>query len=165
MKKANPVISGAFFGLSSGIITILGLMTGLGASTHSSQAVLGGIIIIAIADSLSDSFGMHISKESEHNSSDHDVWVITAATLGSKMLMTSTFILPVVLLPLDLAINASVAWGLLALTLLSVFIGHSQQRRIIPIVAEHIAMAILVVVLTHFIGSLIGTYFPEPPAG
>lgn len=160
MIRANPAVSGIFFGLSSGVITLLGLMTGLSASTHSSTAVLGGIIVIAIADSLSDAFGMHISKESEHDSSEREVWVITLATFSSKMLMTISFVVPHLLLPLQLAIYASIGWGLLALTLLSLFIGRSQQRPALPIIAEHVAMALLVVVLTHAIGSLIGQWFP-----
>ena len=42
------------FGLASGVITTLGLMIGLFASTHSRVVVLGGILTIAIADSCSD---------------------------------------------------------------------------------------------------------------
>ncbi len=40
------------FGLTSGIITTLGLIVGLHSSTHSKLAVIGGVIIIAIADAL-----------------------------------------------------------------------------------------------------------------
>jgi len=59
----NSIKKGLGFGLTSGIITTLGLMIGLYFSTKSMLAVIGGIIIIAVADSLSDSLGMHISEE------------------------------------------------------------------------------------------------------
>ena len=56
---------GFSLGLTSGIITILGLIVGLNSGTHSQLAVIGGILTIAIADSLSDAMGIHISEESE----------------------------------------------------------------------------------------------------
>ena len=45
---------GFSFGITSGIITTLGLMVGLSSGTHNKLAVVGGILTIAIADSLSD---------------------------------------------------------------------------------------------------------------
>ncbi len=57
--------SGFFFGLTSGVITTLGLIIGLYFATASFAAIITGIITIAIADALSDALGIHISKESE----------------------------------------------------------------------------------------------------
>jgi len=60
MKES--IKTGISFGLASGVITTLGLMTGLNAGTKSELAVIGGILVIAIADALSDSVGIHISE-------------------------------------------------------------------------------------------------------
>jgi hypothetical protein len=57
---------GFSFGLTSGIITTLGLMVGLSSGTHLKLAVIGGILTIAIADSFSDAMGIHVSEESEN---------------------------------------------------------------------------------------------------
>ena len=66
----KPAIKKGFsFGLASGVITTLGLMVGLYASTHSLLAVLGGILVIAVADALSDALGIHISEEAESKKS------------------------------------------------------------------------------------------------
>jgi len=54
---------GFSFGLTSGIVTTLGLMVGLHSSTHSKLVVIGGILTIAIADALSDAMGIHIAEE------------------------------------------------------------------------------------------------------
>ena len=59
------IMKGFSFGLTSGIITTLGLIVGLHSSTHSKLVIIGGILVIAIADALSDAMGMHISEESE----------------------------------------------------------------------------------------------------
>ena len=64
MKRS--VKAGFSFGLTSGVITTLGLMVGLHSSTHSKLVVIGGILTIAIADALSDSMGVHIAVESQN---------------------------------------------------------------------------------------------------
>ena len=46
--------TGLSFGLTSEIITTLGLMVGLNSSTHSDLVVIGGILTIAIADGFLD---------------------------------------------------------------------------------------------------------------
>ena len=56
---------GLGFGLTSGIITTLGMMVGLHSSTHSDKVVIGGILIIAVADAMSDALGIHISEETD----------------------------------------------------------------------------------------------------
>jgi hypothetical protein len=48
---------GFSFGLTSGVITTLGLMVGLHAGTHSKSVVLGGLLTIAVADAMSDALG------------------------------------------------------------------------------------------------------------
>jgi hypothetical protein len=52
------VRKGVSFGLTSGVITTLGLIVGLHSGTHSKIAVISGIPTIAIADAMSDALGM-----------------------------------------------------------------------------------------------------------
>lgn len=147
-----PAMKGFSFGLTSGIITTLGLIVGLHSSTHSTIAVISGILVIAISDSLSDSIGIHVSEESEGEHTDEEVWESTAATFLSKLIFASTFIAPVLLLPLSIAIALSVAWGL---SLLAIFSFHIAKRQGIEprrVVAEHLAIAILVILAAHGIG-------------
>ncbi len=56
--------AGFNFGLTSGIITTLGLMVGLKPSTQSYYVVNDGILTIDVADALSESIGMHFAVES-----------------------------------------------------------------------------------------------------
>ena len=109
MKEA--INSGLNFGLTSGVITTLGLMVGLHAGTQSTLAVVGGVITIAIADSLSDALGIHVAKEGEESSSDKEIWAATIMTFVAKFLMAITFLVPVLLLELNTAIIASIIWG------------------------------------------------------
>jgi VIT1/CCC1 family predicted Fe2+/Mn2+ transporter len=62
------------FGMTSGIITTLGLIVGLHSGTHSQIVIIGGILTIAIADSFSDALGIHISEESQGQHTEKEVW-------------------------------------------------------------------------------------------
>ena len=157
MSKASK--TGVNFGLTSGVITTLGLMVGLHAGTNSTLAVVGGIITIAIADSLSDALGIHISKEAEGNVSKKDIWIATISTLLTKMIMAMSFIVPVLLFDLATAIVAGVVWGMLVLTLLSYKLARSQNEKPVSVIAEHLGIAGFVVLATHYVGDAVAVIF------
>jgi VIT1/CCC1 family predicted Fe2+/Mn2+ transporter len=155
----RSVFSGMSFGLTSGIITTLGLMMGLSASTHSKIVVVGGVLTIAISDAFSDALGVHISEEAENMHTVREIWTSTISTFLSKFLFASTFLLPVLLLDLSWAIAVSIAWGLSALGFLSYVIARMQAKRPLSVIAEHLTIAVVVVVITHFVGVWIGKVF------
>ncbi|MDH5570548.1 MAG: hypothetical protein OEY89_02210 [Gammaproteobacteria bacterium] len=155
----GAIQTGVTFGLTSGVITTLGLMVGLHAGTHSTLAVLGGIITIAIADSFSDALGIHISKEAEEDASKKDVWIATLATLFTKMFMALSFIIPVLIFDLKTAIVAGIAWGIVILTLLSFKLAKIQQEKPHRVIAEHLGIALFVIILTHSVGDWVGKVF------
>ncbi len=149
--------TGISFGLTSGTITTLGLMIGLYSSTNSRSIVIGGILTIAIADSLSDALGIHISEESDHTRSTLQVWAATVATFLSK-LYAITFVFPVLLFDLPVAININLAWGFTILTILSYYLAKSQGVKPWKVILEHLFITTVVVFLTHFLGILIAKY-------
>lgn len=142
---------GLSFGLTSAIITTLGILVGLEAGTGNKGVVLGGIITVAIADALSDSLGMHISEESAAQG-QRSVWEATFATLLSKFVFALTFILPVALLDLKIAVIISVIWGFLLLGFLSYQIAKFEGENPFHVIGEHVGIMVLVVILTHFVG-------------
>jgi VIT1/CCC1 family predicted Fe2+/Mn2+ transporter len=155
----RSVFSGMSFGLTSGIITTLGLMMGLSASTHSKIVVVGGVLTIAISDAFSDALGVHISEEAENMHTVREIWTSTVSTFLSKFLFASTFLVPVLLLELPWAIAVGIAWGLSALGLLSYVIARMQAKRPLSVIAEHLTIAVVVVIVTHFVGVWIGRVF------
>jgi VIT1/CCC1 family predicted Fe2+/Mn2+ transporter len=131
-------------------------MVGLHSGTHSKVVVLGGILTIAIADAFSDALGIHVSEESENKTSAKHIWGATVATFLVKFLFALTFAVPVLFLPLRVAIIASIVWGLTILALLSYAIARSQEERPWKIVGEHLMIAVVVITVTHYVGDLIG---------
>jgi len=149
--------TGITFGLTSGTITTLGLMIGLSSGTNSRGIVIGGILTIAIADSLSDALGIHVSEEANPARTTMQVWVATGATFMSK-LYAIVFIIPVLLFDLPVAININVIWGVSLLTILSYYLAKSQGVKPWKVILEHLIIIAIVVALTHFLGKLIAKY-------
>jgi vacuolar iron transporter family protein len=147
------------FGLTSGIITTLGLMVGLDSSTNSKMVVLGGVLTIALADALSDAFGMHISEEAENTHTSNQIWGSTLVTFSAKLVFALTFAVPVLLLSLPMAMVASVGWALFLLGILSLVLARQQKISPWRVIGEHWTMALLVVALTYLLGQLIAALF------
>ncbi len=146
------------FGLTSGVITTLGMIVGLHSIIASKFVIIGGILTIAFADALSDAMGVHISEEFESKHTTKDVWEATLSTFLSKLIFALTFIIPIWFLQLSDAIIVSVFWGLFIITVFSYYMATQQKEKPYKIVLEHLIIAILVVLLTHQIGDWIATF-------
>jgi VIT1/CCC1 family predicted Fe2+/Mn2+ transporter len=155
----HSIKTGFSFGLTSGIITTLGLMVGLHSGTHSKLAVIGGILTIAIADAFSDALGIHVSEESENKHTTKEIWESTAFTFAAKFVFALTFLVPVLYFPLGTAVIVSVAWGLSLLTIFSLYLAREQGEKPWKVVGEHLLIAVVVIVITHNVGHWIGSYF------
>ncbi len=144
--------TGFSFGLTSGIITTLGLMVGLHSGTHSKLVVIGGILIIAIADAFSDALGIHISEESENKHTTREIWESTISTFLSKFVFALTFIIPLLSFQLSTAIIVSVIWGLSLLSILSFYIAKEQKAKPWRVIIEHLVIVLVVIVISHHVG-------------
>ena len=157
--KSDGARTGLFFGATSGVITTLGLIVGLNAGTKSITAVLGGILVIAVADSMSDALGIHLAEEADPATDHEHVWQATITTFLTKLVFALSFAIPLLLLPLGTAVLTSVAWGMLVIIVLSYFLAKSQDESPWLIILEHLGIAILVVFLSHFIGVWVARTF------
>ena len=151
--------TGVFFGATSGVITTIGLIAGLNAGTKSVVAVLGGILVVAVADAMSDALGIHLAQESDPDSTHEHIWAATIWTFFTELLVVLTFAGPLIWLPLQLAVAVSVAWGLLVITVLSAYLARVQNSAALPVVTEHVVIAVVVVAVSHYIGVWVGNTF------
>lgn len=155
----NSLKAGISFGISSGVLTTIGLIVGLYASTTSAIIVLGGILTIAIADSASDGFGMHLSQEAQNQKDKSTVWEAASSTFFAKLLITLSFTIPIILLDLILAVIISVSWGIILLSITSYILAKQQKENPIKIIIGHILLALIIVILTYSLGNFINTIF------
>lgn len=157
--NSHSLKTGLSFGLTSGVITTLGLMVGLSAGTESKIVVIGGILTIAVADAFSDALGIHLSEESENVHTSKEIWTSMLATFLAKFIFTLTFLIPVLIFNLSLAVMVGIGWGLFLLIVASFYLAKEQKRKPLNIIVEHVSIAILVVVLTHLLGVWIKNTF------
>jgi VIT1/CCC1 family predicted Fe2+/Mn2+ transporter len=149
---------GFSFGLTSGIITTLGLIVGLNSSTSSILVVISGVFVIAIADAMSDALGIHMSVESENKYSTKEIWESTIATFLSKFVFTLTFVIPFLFLQLSTAIVICVIWGLSLIVVFSYYTAKQQNIKPYRAILEHLFIAIIVIVATYYIGDWVATF-------
>ncbi|MEM2935129.1 MAG: hypothetical protein QXF32_02050 [Candidatus Thermoplasmatota archaeon] len=150
--------TGISFGLTSGVITTLGLMVGLHSGTNSRSAVVGGILTIAIADAFSDALGIHISEESENKHTSKEIWESTFFTFLAKFIFSISFIFPVIFLKLNLAMIVNIFYGIILLALFSLYLAKEQKQQKWKVIAEHVTIAIVVVIISHYIGEAISRF-------
>ncbi len=122
-------------------------------------AVLGGILVIAVADAMSDALGIHLAEESDPDSDHQQVWAATLWTFVTKFVFALSFAVPLLLLPLTSAVAASVVWGMFVIVVLSILLARTHGDPVWQTVLEHLGIAMLVVVLSHLIGRWVGSTF------
>lgn len=147
-------------GATAAIVTSMGLIAGLTHGDHNRTSVIAGLLIIAIADNISDSLGLHIYKESEGASKKE----IQASTIGNftiRFVLVLTFVFIVWLFPPAIALLIAILWGLILLTILSYFIARIKSTNPVREVAYHLIIALIVIVGSKFLGDFI-TQFVNP---
>lgn len=145
------------FGITSGVLTTVGLLVGMNAATESRLAVVAGILVIAMADSLSDSFGMYLSKLGERGRTPAAAMRYAFGTFAGKLIFPLTFVVPLLLpvFSLSTAVAVDLGWGAVALSLLSAEHALVSQESIFRTVGRNLGLAILIVCLSMLIGAIV----------
>jgi len=142
------------FGATSAIITNLAIIAGLDTLTHPKVSIIASMLVVALADNIADSFGIHIYQESECID-NQEIWFSTLSNFFTRIFVSLTFIFLVAVLPLNLAVFCSIFWGLFLLAILSYTIAKNRKVNPYSEILKHISIAIFVIILSHFIGRYI----------
>ena len=153
MKK--PTKKGLGFGLTSGVITTLGLIVGINVITESRLAVISSIITIAIADAISDGFGIHIVEETNIKNSKKNIWLASFYTFLAKFIVALSFMIPVILFSLQQAIRISVIWGFIIIILLSYSMAVQRKESKIKMIISHVIITSIVLFLVYSVGKIV----------
>ncbi len=146
------------FGSTSAIITNLALMAGLHSQPNARVSIIGGILVIALADNISDSFGIHIYQESEKIAT-REIWASTFINFLSRIIVSLSFIALILLLPLNNAICASILWGLLLLALVSYMVAKEENSNPASSILTHLLIAIAVIFASNLVGDFLNRHF------
>jgi VIT1/CCC1 family predicted Fe2+/Mn2+ transporter len=139
-------------------MTNLGLIFGLGSSPNPKRAIVGSIMIIAVADNISDSLGIHIFQESERVD-EKEVWFSTFTNYSTRLLLSLSFVALVALLPIGTATACAIVWALLLLTALSWAIAQVRGESALSTTLEHVVLAACVCAASRFVGKFFTSAF------
>lgn len=150
------------FGGSAGVVACVALIVGLGAAGAPNSLIVSSLLIVALADNLTDSLSIHIYQESERLPGK-EAFLATISNFVSRLLVSLSFVLFVLALPIRGAVAAALAWGLFLLGLLSWMIARQRGVQPIPEVAKHLFVALVVVAVAELIGDWIPALLPGGP--
>ncbi len=146
------------WGGAAAIMTSMGLIAGLDFSSEAKATIIGGLLILAIADNIPDSFGIHIYKETE--TPDHREALATSfGNFLSRLLVTISFAVLVILLPKNTILIFTTAWGMALLTIISIMVSRIKKVHWSREVGIHLGLAAVIVLASKFIGDTISKYF------
>ena len=139
------------FGSPAAIVTSMGLIIGLDAATATKAAVVGSLLIIGIADNLSDSLSVHIYQEAE-KLAHRRAFRTTVANYFARLITTASFVVIFLLLPGGAAVLGCALWGFLLLSALSFVL--AKARRVSPFAEmyKHAGIAVVVIGISKLLG-------------
>jgi VIT1/CCC1 family predicted Fe2+/Mn2+ transporter len=145
------------FGSTSAVVTSMGLIIGLGTATTRTATILSGLLIVAVADNITDSLSIHVYQEAEKLEA-RSAFRATLTNFVARLLVALTFAIIVLVLPGPYAGSVALAWGFLLLAGLSFIVARARGVRPVPEVGKHLGVAILVIAASRVIGSWILQY-------
>ena len=146
------------FGSTAAIITNMGLVVGLFSSPNAKANIIGSILIIAVADNISDTLGIHIYQEAEGLSAK-EVWLSSFTNFISRFIVSLIFILLILALPIKTSVVCCLILGFFIISFTSYFIAVHKGKNPYLAVREHILVAVIVIILSKALGNFVISQF------
>jgi len=153
MFKIENITYGAVSAVMTGLAIIIGLSSTISAKTN----IIVALLVIAIADNISDSFGIHFQEESQLLSKDK-VRNATLLNFVSRFVTTAILILFVIIFSMTLAIILSILFCFFVIISLSYIISKRQNTNPYKAVFGHLATAIALMVASYILREVISKY-------
>ena len=139
------------FGGTSAIVTSMGL--GLESATAPTATILSGLLIIAVADNVSDSLSIHMYQAERLDT--RGALRTTLANFVRRLLVAVSFVIMVMMRPVRYAGIVAVGWGFLLLAGLSYILARKRGVSALGEIGKHIAIAVTVIIASRLIGTWI----------
>ncbi|HEX7604981.1 MAG TPA: hypothetical protein VF316_25365 [Polyangiaceae bacterium] len=156
-RRTHP--TGFSFGGTAAIVTSMGVIVGFSASTVAKGPIVSSLLIVALADNISDSLSIHLYQESE-NLDVRAAFRATLTNFAARLVVSLSFVALVLVLPRNLLAGAALGWGMLLLGVLSYVLARARKVSAWREVAKHLLIAAIVVVVSRVSAALILAYVP-----
>jgi len=145
------------FGSTAGITTSMGLIAGLNATAAMKVTVLASLLIVGVADNLTDALAIHVYQESE-GLAEPKAFRSTIANFLTRLVVTISFLTVVMLTPESIVVPLALAWGLTLLSGLSYLLARVRAVSAWAQMFRHAVVAVAVILISRLIGKWILTW-------
>lgn len=143
------------FGIISGIITTLSLIVGLDSATASRMIIIAGILLIAIADSASDSLELYLSEKNQPSENKQSPWLVVLSTFAGRLLFSFIFIIPfLIFTDTKLAVMVCILLGILIIALISSAIAQKKEISGTSLILKNGFCTCIILIASYYIGQL-----------
>jgi len=143
------------FGATSAVTTSLAIIAGLGSTINPKISIVSTLLVLAIADNISDSLGIHVFQESQCKSPKDMKKVYTLTNFFARLSITLCFIFIILIFPIQNAIITAAILGLLIIAAMSYLIAKNQNTSPYKAILEHVGVAVVLMVISRFLVELI----------
>ncbi len=140
--------------MTSAVITGIAALGTLFSNPQAKMFVISSLLIFAVADNIADTFGMHVYQDSELIK-EKQVWIGTLFNYVTRLIISLTFIAILLLFPTNIASVLCIGIGIILLTVMSYLIAKRRKSNPVFMIAEHVGLAIVVLLLSSVVGNLI----------
>lgn len=142
------------FGSTAAIVTSMALIIGFDAAAVSRATIVSGLLVVALADNLSDSLSIHIYQEAERLERRR-AFRATVRNFLARLLISLTFVAMVVLLPPRLMTYVAAGWSFTLLVTLTVVLARDRGANVMSEVWKHLVAAVGVFAVSRVVGEVV----------
>ena len=150
---------GFVFGANSGVITTCGVISGLVQTNISILFLAISVISLAISDSISEGYGMYLSKKAQNitDNSNDPLYALISLMLV-KFVVVISFLIPLLFtknLKVFKNMTWVLGWGVFILIILDLQLCVMRNESFWSYFIPHVGVLLIVVFLTKYFGNLI----------
>ena len=147
-------ISRISYGGTAAIVTSMALITGLNAVGTGKSTLITALLIVALADNITDSLSIHIYQESERLD-EREAFIGMLSNFITRLFGSLSFVLIVIVFPPKVVVLGSIVWGNLLLGVLTYFLARERNVRILPEVIKHLVVAAVAIIISKIIAHVL----------
>jgi hypothetical protein len=141
-------------GTASAIVTSMGVIIGFGVASISKPTIIAGLLIVGLADNVTDSLSIHIYQESERLE-HHAAFRATIGNFAARLIISLSFVFLAFTFSSAAMILVCLIWGALLLATLTWFVAKNRNANVMTETLKHLAVAAVVIAASLVTGTLI----------
>ncbi len=132
----------------------MGIIVGFDAASGARATIITSLLVVAIADNISDSLSIHLYQEAE-KLEQRAAFEATLTNFVARLLVVLSFVAWVAVLPARWVVPVVLGWGMSLLAFISVLVARARDASPRSEVAKHLTVAAVVIVLSRLAASAI----------